>query len=110
MVVDQALRRLAGLVEALSGMFDFNRAPFFQSFVEVRVEGTQRRVRLILHGVGGPLRWRDLQSSGTVWPAGAGRTIRRNDHPDDAGLRSAAPTRLGRSTDSQRALRRSGYP
>ncbi len=59
-------------VEALSGMFDFNRAPFFQSFVEVRVEGTQRRVRLILHGVGGPLRWRDLQSSGTVWPAGAG--------------------------------------
>jgi hypothetical protein len=63
-------------VEALSGMFDFNRAPFFQSFLEVRVEGTQRRVRLILHGVGGPLRWRDLQSSGTVWPAGAG--------PDDA--------------------------
>src|SRR6185436_8492938 len=59
-------------VEALSGMFDFNRAPFFQSFVEVRVEGTQRRVRFILHGVGGPLRWRDLQSSGTLPPAGAG--------------------------------------
>ncbi len=58
-------------VEALSGMFDFNRAPFFQSFVEVRVEGTARRVRLILHGVRGPLRWRDLQSSGTVAPAGA---------------------------------------
>ena len=53
-------------------MFDFNRAPFFQSFVEVRVEGTQHRVRLILHGVGGPLRWRDLQSSGTLEPAGAG--------------------------------------
>jgi len=58
-------------VEALSGMFDFNRAPFFQSFVEVRVEGTARRVRLILHGVRGPLRWRDVQSSGTVAPAGS---------------------------------------
>jgi uncharacterized membrane protein HdeD (DUF308 family) len=59
-------------VEALSGMFDFNRAPFFQSFVEVRVEGSARRVRFILHGVRGPLRWRDLRSSETVWPAGAG--------------------------------------
>jgi uncharacterized membrane protein HdeD (DUF308 family) len=59
-------------VEALSGMFDFNRAPFFQSFIEVRVEGGARRVRLILHGVHGPLRWRDLQSSGTVSPAGSG--------------------------------------
>lgn len=58
-------------VELLSGVFDFNRAPFFQSFVEVRVEGTARRVRLILHGVRGPLRWRDLQSSGTVAPAGS---------------------------------------
>ena len=59
-------------VEALSGMFDFNRAPFFQSLVEVRVEGAARRVRLILHGVGGPLRWRDLQVGGAVRPAGAG--------------------------------------
>jgi hypothetical protein len=59
-------------VEALSGMFDFNRAPFFQSFVEVRVEGSARRVRLVLHGVQGPLRWRDLQVGGAVLPAGAG--------------------------------------
>jgi hypothetical protein len=59
-------------VEALSGMFDFNRAPFFQSLVEVRVEGSARRVRLILHGVQGPLRWRDLQVGGTVRPDGAG--------------------------------------
>jgi len=31
-------------VEALSGLFDFNRAPFFQSFMEVRVERSNRRV------------------------------------------------------------------
>jgi hypothetical protein len=58
-------------VEALSGMFDFNRAPFFQSFMEVRVEGSARRVRLILHGVHGPLRWRDLEIGGAVLPKGA---------------------------------------
>jgi uncharacterized membrane protein HdeD (DUF308 family) len=57
-------------VEALSGMFDFNRAPFFQSFMEVRVEGGAQRVRLILHGVRGPLRWRDLQTGGAVRPDG----------------------------------------
>ena len=61
--------------EALAAAFDYNRAPFFQSFVEVRVEGSASRVRLILHGVRGPLRWRDLQSSGTVAPAGS--------NPDD---------------------------
>jgi uncharacterized membrane protein HdeD (DUF308 family) len=58
-------------VEALSGMFDFNRAPFFQSFMEVRVEGSAQRVRLILHGVHGPLRWRDLQIGRAVRPKGA---------------------------------------
>jgi hypothetical protein len=57
-------------VEALSGLFDFNRAPFFQSFLEVRVEGSARRVRLILHGVNGPLHWRDLQIGGALPPKG----------------------------------------
>jgi hypothetical protein len=37
-------------VEALSAV-DFNRAPFFQSFMEVRVERSRRRVVLILNGV-----------------------------------------------------------
>jgi uncharacterized membrane protein HdeD (DUF308 family) len=59
-------------VEALSGMFDFNRAPFFQSFMEIRVEGSARRLRLILHGVQGPLHWRDLQAGGAARPDGAG--------------------------------------
>jgi len=59
-------------VETLSGAFDFNRAPFFQSFMEVRVEGSRNQVRFVLHGVNGPLRWRDLQIGGEVVPAGQG--------------------------------------
>jgi len=41
-------------VEALSGLFDFNHAPFFQSFMEVRVERSKRRVVLVLNGTHGP--------------------------------------------------------
>jgi hypothetical protein len=55
-------------VEALSGLFDFNHAPFFQSFMEVRVERSRQRVVLILNGVSGPLRWRDLQIGGAALP------------------------------------------
>jgi hypothetical protein len=58
-------------VETLSGVFDFNRAPFFQSFAEVRVERSRRRVVLVLNGAHGPLQWRDLQIGGTVVPPGA---------------------------------------
>src|SRR5262245_19677821 len=58
-------------VEALSGLFDFNHAPFFQSFMEVRVERSRRRVVLVLNGTHGPLQWRDLQTGGTVVPSGA---------------------------------------
>ena len=57
-------------VEALSAVFDFNRAPFFQSFIEVRVERSRNRVVLAVMGVDGPLRWRDLQTGGAVLPAG----------------------------------------
>jgi len=59
-------------VETLSGVFDFNRAPFFQSFMEVRVEGSKNQVRLILHGSNGPLSWKDLQRGGHVVPDGQG--------------------------------------
>ena len=58
-------------VEALSGLFDFNHAPFFQSFMEERVERSKRRVVLVLNGTHGPLQWRDLQTGGTVLPSGA---------------------------------------
>ena len=55
-------------VEALSGLFDFNRAPFFQSFIEVRVERSKNRVVFLLHGANGPVRWRDLQIGGKTVP------------------------------------------
>jgi len=58
-------------VEALSGLFDFNHAPFFQSFMEVRVERSKRRIVLALYGVDGLLRWRDLQIGGAALPASA---------------------------------------
>jgi uncharacterized membrane protein HdeD (DUF308 family) len=58
-------------IESLSGLFDFNHAPFFQSFMEVRVERSKRRVVLVLNGVHGPLQWGDLQTGGTIVPAGA---------------------------------------
>jgi hypothetical protein len=57
-------------VETLSGLFDFNRAPFFQSFMEVRVERSKRRIVLNLCGAEGPLRWRDLQVGGALPPPG----------------------------------------
>ncbi len=55
--------------EMVSGAFDFNRAPFFQSFVEVSVERSQNRVRFLLYGVNGQLRWRDIQIGGQVKPS-----------------------------------------
>ena len=58
-------------VEAFSGIFDFNRAPFFQSFMEVHVERSSKRVIFKLNGVQGPLRWRDLQIGGAIVPSGA---------------------------------------
>ena len=64
------LRGWPATAETLSGAFDYSRAPFFQSFVEVRVEGTQNRIRLIPHGANGPLLWRDLDTFGSVVPAG----------------------------------------
>ena len=55
--------------EWLSAAFDYNVAPFFQSFVEVRVEPSVGRVRLLPWGVHGRLRWIDLQASAGWRPA-----------------------------------------
>ena len=49
--------------EFLSAAFDSNTAPFYQSFVEVRVEPSKNQIRLIPYGVHGQLRYRDLQQS-----------------------------------------------
>jgi hypothetical protein len=58
-------------VEWLSAAFDYNVAPFFQSFVEVRVEPSAGRVRLLPWGVHGRLRWADMQSSPGWRPDGS---------------------------------------
>jgi uncharacterized membrane protein HdeD (DUF308 family) len=55
-------------VETMASAFDYNRAPFFQSFMEVRVERSANRVRLLLYGAGGRVRWNELQRYGA--PAG----------------------------------------
>jgi hypothetical protein len=59
--------------EYLSGLFDYNVAPFFQSFLEVRVEASKSRIRLLPYGVHGRLRWRDLSRSAVLNAAVGGR-------------------------------------
>jgi hypothetical protein len=56
--------------EWLSPAFDYNVAPFFQSFFEVRVEPSANRVRLLPWGVHGRLCWSDLETSAGLRPAG----------------------------------------
>lgn len=57
--------------EAFAAAFDYDRAPFFQCFMEVRVEGSANRVRLLLYGANGRLRWRDLHVEGSIPGGGA---------------------------------------
>jgi Calcineurin-like phosphoesterase len=57
--------------EWMSAAFDYNVAPFFQSFIEVRVEPSAKRLRLLPYGVHGRLRWRDLAHSAGLPPATA---------------------------------------
>ena len=57
--------------EWLSGIFDYNVAPFFQSFVEVRVERSANQVRVIPYGVHGRLTWGEIASSPGLRTAGA---------------------------------------
>lgn len=52
--------------EWLSAAFDSNTAPFYQSFMEVRVEPEKKHLRLIPYGVLGQLRYSDLQLSAPV--------------------------------------------
>ena len=58
-------------VEWLSGAFDYNVAPFLQSFMEIRVEPSAKRVRIIPYSQHGRLRWSDMTSSPALRPAGS---------------------------------------
>ena len=56
--------------EWLSAMFDYNVAPFFQSFVLVTVDPGARRLTIAPWGVTGPLTWNDLDRSPSMPPPG----------------------------------------
>ncbi|MBL7865947.1 MAG: hypothetical protein JNK10_13780, partial [Cyclobacteriaceae bacterium] len=58
--------------EWLSAMFDYNVSPYFQSFMEIRVEPSRRRVRLIPYSNHGRLKWSDMTSTEGARPPGAG--------------------------------------
>ena len=57
--------------EWLSAAFDYNQAPYFQSFMEIKVERSSNRIRLILYGIHGQLQWSDLEYGGMGKPATA---------------------------------------
>jgi hypothetical protein len=57
--------------EWLSAAFDANVAPFYQSFIEVRVEPTKGRIRLLPYGVHGRLHWHDMGVSPGARPPDA---------------------------------------
>lgn len=57
--------------EWLSAAFDYNQAPYFQSFMEIKVEKSRHRVRLIPYGIHGQLLWKDLEYGGMVRPKSA---------------------------------------
>ena len=70
LVLDQVVQSLAVQRRGLIRRVRFQPCALF-SELEVRVERSKRRVVLILNGVDGPLRWRDLQASKTLFPGGA---------------------------------------
>jgi 3',5'-cyclic AMP phosphodiesterase CpdA len=57
--------------EWLSAMFDYNVAPFFQSFVVVTVDPVAKQIRITPWGVNGPLAWKDFDGSATMIPSGS---------------------------------------
>ncbi len=58
-------------VEWLSAAFDYNFAPFYQSFVEVRVEPSAGRIRILPWGVHGRLKWSEIATSPDLRPTAA---------------------------------------
>lgn len=57
--------------EWLSAMFDYNVSPFFQSFMEIKVQRSQHRVVLIPYSNHGRIKWKDMTSTAGSRPPGA---------------------------------------
>ena len=57
--------------EWLSAAFDANVAPFYQSFIEVRVKPSKGRVRLLPYGVHGRIHWGEMGVSPGARPSDA---------------------------------------
>ena len=57
--------------EWLSTMFDYNVSPYFQSFMEIKVEPSQKRVTLIPYSNHGRIKWSDITSTVGARPKGA---------------------------------------
>jgi len=57
--------------EWLSAMFDYNKAPFFQSFMEIKVQRSQNRIVLIPYSNHGRIRWKEMTSTTKARPAGS---------------------------------------
>jgi hypothetical protein len=52
--------------EWLSAAFDYNVAPFFQSYMEVVVDPPNNAIHFLAYGPNGPLHWSDLDYSNSV--------------------------------------------
>ncbi|HEV8514289.1 MAG TPA: metallophosphoesterase, partial [Cyclobacteriaceae bacterium] len=57
--------------EWMSAMFDHNVSPFFQSFMEIRVERSLRRIVLIPYSNKGRIKWSDITSTAGARTPGA---------------------------------------
>jgi uncharacterized membrane protein HdeD (DUF308 family) len=54
----------------MSAAFDHNKAPYFQSFVEVQVLNSKDEVHFRPHSANGRMRWRDLENFQALMPVG----------------------------------------
>jgi hypothetical protein len=57
--------------EWLSAMFDYNEAPFFQSFMEIKVQRSQNRIVFIPYSNHGRIRWKEMTSTVGSRPTGS---------------------------------------
>jgi hypothetical protein len=57
--------------EWLSAMFDYNVSPYFQSFIEIKVERSKNRIVLIPYSNHGRIKWNDMTSTSGSRPSGA---------------------------------------